>query len=1035
MMKLITTNSYFQLFPILAERLSFSSKDVKERNVVFCEAKVSLMVERFICGELGGSFNTDVYSFGKFLRVKKPLKNLLSKEGSSMVVKRILSTSQLKCFKNSKANLAPSLYDLIIQLKSAKVTPEDVELASQETTGVLKNKLQDVGLVYREYERFIFERGLEDQSSMLSYLPSVINDDTDVKGAHVFLVGYSGFTAQAREAVLSIIDKAKDVTAIFTTGKNEQVFVNETARFFEFACKQKGLKLEIERKESQYTEEGKKIVDTLFLPQKKGGEKLDNGRVFYHKAKSPAQEIERIAEVIKSLVEQGKYRYSDVTIALSNVAEYSEYVKNALETLEIPYYIDLPRDVSNHPLITLITSYVDAYRKNLEQKAVVSFFKNPLYSNDKDLTDKLENYIIKYNVNYNKLNKPFTFEQQNMDFNAFEQERKVLSELLSNFNVRVMLNRLGVEQKTAVLSDVLKANGEEEEAAVNEQVYQSVINILDQMDLILGGVKMNLIEFKNVFLSGVSALKLSIIPQYSDAVFVGGYKETALAKARVLFAAGLTSDVPNAKQDVAILSDGDISELEKFKVIVEPKIKVVNHRTRENVALALGAFSERLYLSYPLFDIDGTEKTKSEIFLSLDNCIQPQPFPEREYYLTEKQGLKSFARSCSEFASGAPVDFSVPSAYHKVIGEQKLKPILDRANKEIKERLDKVDRPLISGEISPTALEDYHQCPYRAFVSHSLRVKDREEGKIDALSVGNLMHDIFSVYAKKLNSITDKTTSDAEFDLAKESICEKEEYKKFLESKETSATVAVVLDECKKYCYKTYESFTKSKFKVTQTEASFGSGKHCKYPPVSLLDGKITVKGKIDRIDESEEYYRVIDYKTGSVDDSEKSLFSGVKLQLFLYAKAVENALEEAKSKELAGIYYLPVFDVYEKADEKKKAMAVGFTLSGQDALEEQDSTIITTRKSDFLPVKINKDGKESGTYDKSALEAFVKYAVAVSEQAVSDLLSGVIIASPCKDGCKYCDYNAMCGVENVKERTINKVSEKTFIQAIGEEE
>ena len=140
MVNLISVNSYFDLFPILIKLLKQKPNDIDKKNLVFCEAKVSLMAERQICAEFGGTFNTEVFSFGNYLRAKKKMDNLLSKEGSAMVVKRILSTLSLGCLNRSKSGLAPTMFELIIQLKSAKITPEDLIFASNKVSGLLKNK-------------------------------------------------------------------------------------------------------------------------------------------------------------------------------------------------------------------------------------------------------------------------------------------------------------------------------------------------------------------------------------------------------------------------------------------------------------------------------------------------------------------------------------------------------------------------------------------------------------------------------------------------------------------------------------------------------------------------------------------------------------------------------------------------------------------------------------------------------------------------------------------------------------------------------
>ena len=105
---------------------------------------------------------------------------------------------------------------------------------------------------------------------------------------------------------------------------------------------------------------------------------------------------------------------------------------------------------------------------------------------------------------------------------------------------------------------------EKEESAINAQMYDATIKLLSQMKLLLGDITLSLNEYKSVFISGISSLELSIIPQYNDAVFIGDFKQTALAKAKHLFALGLTSDVPNVQKDVSLLSDDDIKALDEL---------------------------------------------------------------------------------------------------------------------------------------------------------------------------------------------------------------------------------------------------------------------------------------------------------------------------------------------------------------------------------------------------------------------------------------------------------------------------------------
>ena len=1033
MINLFTTDSYFNLFPILVDLIKEKGKGIEKKNVVFCEEKVSLMAERAICSEMGGSFNTEVYSFGNFLRVKKPMQNLLTKEGSAMVVKNILSTATLKCFKASKLSLAPTLYELIMQLKSARVTPENIDYASNAVSGVLKNKLEDLARVYSDYERFVFERGLEDQSSALNYLPEVIENEEGISNADVFIVGFTGFTAQLRMAIEVLIKKAKSVTFILCEGKNPMIFVNETAEFVRGFCLKNSYPLMEKKVSTDYTSEGRIITDGLFTPVQKGSTSVcETEKIFLHGAPNPIKEAQMIAETIKTAVINGKCRYRDVAVAVPDFNEYREYIKSAFETLDIPYFIDERKKPISHPLILLITAYIDVFRKNFERKAVMAFVKNPLFSDDKKANDAFINYVIKYNVNYKKFKEPFLLADEKENLEQVETLRKNFALLFNSFSVKDMLVTLSVKEKVELFTEKLKEMGEIEESAVNAQIFDAVMKILDQMDVLLKGVRLSLTEYKNVFMGGVSALELSIIPQYNDAVFIGDHKAVALAKAKDLFVIGLTSAVPSVSADIALLSDREIDVLNEIKVLVEPKIKVVNHRLRENVGLALSAFSEKLYLTYPIYAVDGKKNAKSEILSFIESRFKCNALPEENGYLTFKQGLKTFSKECGEFAEGKRNDFVKASSFFLVAGDNLVKDLSMRANKEIKVALDECREILIDKVTSPTAIEDYYKCPYYSFLSHGLSIKPREEGRMDGLSVGNLMHEIFSHYAKHLDEVFDKQSSDLIFEKLKDEILQRNEYKKFLSESNTAYSLKRALSECKKYCYYTYVSLKNSSFKVAKTEVPFGDGKD--YPAVSLLGGKVKLKGKIDRVDESENYFRVVDYKTGAVDCSDKLLFTGIKLQLYLYTTAVM-AKYQKENKKPAGLYYLPVSDKYERDDEDKKPLVAGKTLSDTDAVVAQDNTALTQNKSEFLPVSFNKDGSVKNANSADEIDAFIKYAVALSDLAVKRLTEGVIVPSPYKDTCTYCAFKPLCASQGTLERSAGKIDGETFKNALRGDE
>lgn len=1023
--RLTVCDSFFGLFPALNEKLKNRPKDPSSKAFVFCEEKISLMAERSIAGALGGSFNTEVYSFGNFLRKRKKSTDVLSKEGSAMVVKKILGETRLNCFNAGKANLAPSLFELIIQLKSAGVTPLTLAAAAEGTDGILKSKLSDVKEVFSAYESYLKERGLSDQSGAITELPEIIEKDEEIVSADVYIMGFTGFTEQMRRVIRALIKRAESVTAILTGGKNTFAYVNETPDMFLRTAKSVGAEVIKEDYKSAFPVEGKAIAERLFNPLSESLPLIKTDKVRTFAAESARSEIMRIAGLIKEKTLSGA-RYRDFTIIVPSVQIYQSAIKEIFARYEIPYFLDDKKNPSAHPLVTLIVAYTEVFRKGFTAENLSAFYKNPLIAEDKDFADRFENYVIRYNVNYSGFKKPFVLpSEREEDLAEFEKFRKEICGYFEEFNVTALLEKTRAEEKIKAYTLKLSACGEGVESAVNDQIYAAVTAVLEEIKRILGEEKnISPRDFKSVFTSGVQAMELSVIPQYNDAVFIGGFKEAALYPAKYLFAAGLTSDVPAVKEDVALLSDGDINALAEVKVLVEPEIRVVNHRAREETALGLSAFTDRLVLSYPLFS-GGKKNARSEIFLYFEKAFTLFGVPETKGYLTEKQGLNTFAKEAGKFADGETSDFSLPTAYYRAVNGGLAEKVCEYANAEIKERLVSCKEVLLKDVTSPTAIEDFYRCPYRFFLRHGLRAIERRTGEMDGLSAGNLMHEILRGYLYGIKNVHDKQSSSELFKSVSEKVLARPEYASFTADEEQTEGLRRVLSECEKFCYKNYLWLSASDFKPKKLEAKFGKG--CDYPEIPLLGGSVNLEGKIDRVDEYDKYFRVIDYKTGKAEDSAKKLFSGEKLQLYLYSASVR-----AKGLIPAGAYYMPISEGYKKPGEKESPLVTGKTVGEETVLFAQDHNFKNGTGGGFIPE--DKSGAAE-TIGKSTMNAYVDYALAVSENAVKELSGGYINRTPAEKACEYCEFVSLCSFDKPAERKVSSVNDETIEQAVKGEE
>ena len=112
-------------------------------------------------------------------------------------------------------------------------------------------------------------------------MPEVIEKAQEIKDTDVFLVGYSGFTAQMRSVITALLDNAKSLTAVLVEGENEHLFVNETADAIREICASKKTALSQEKIDSDYLLESKIIAENLFSVQKKGAlkEKIKTDKI------------------------------------------------------------------------------------------------------------------------------------------------------------------------------------------------------------------------------------------------------------------------------------------------------------------------------------------------------------------------------------------------------------------------------------------------------------------------------------------------------------------------------------------------------------------------------------------------------------------------------------------------------------------------------------------------------------------------------------------------------------------------------------
>ena len=982
-----------------------------ESNLVFCEDRLTLVAERAITSLLGGSFRTRVCTFSRFLNANE---KTISKQGSVMAVGEVMTRLQregkLQCFKTLAGigNNAKCIYETLAQFSASQIEPETLqENLALLPDDSLKKKIADLALIYAGYNEFLKERNFLDESKYLSLLPERMRQEQTLKDSNVFFLCYSSFTAQAAQTIKAAMETAKNVVGVFTAGE-EEIYTNRALNVFLRVCKEIGEKPFVCDMGTPLGGEAETLRKGLFNPEQmqRPREKTENVRVF--EAEDKTAEAEFIAVQIKKAMSKDEdMRYRDFAVLVPNVSTYTLPLKRAFAEFRIPYFVDEKKSLKKHPLSRFIIDALQVIKEGYSPQSVQALAQNVFFGE----SDEYRNYLLKF-ANYrggakreiktgSAVESLFCVENlrigkerlllatKNIKTRATGTEYcNAVRKLLVDFNVQDTLKEL----ETAVLDIAQKG--------YLSQIYEALDKVLAEAELLTGKTTLGVAEFSALLQDGLDAAELSLIPLKNDAVFVGDITDSRIEKVRVLFASGMTDEVPRGAGDTAIVTDKEIERLADVQTLLEPTVAEVNLRSRECACLNLCTFLNKLYLTYAL-GADGNEPTTSEIFRYLDACflgVDGKSIPREKAMAKE-----DFAYRCSAPTPAVRQLLVEKTEYERLKDDRRLEysslyTALDKLSVQEKDdylqestgqvRIERGEELFFkNGKISPTALEGYFSCPFRNFVERGLKLKQRDETAVLAVDSGNFIHELLENTAKEYARVQ---TEEEMYALALQvgaEILQKPVYTAQADTLAGETFSQKLLAEGARVAVAAYNQVKNSAFVVEETEKNVST-------PI--------MHGKIDRVDGTDKYVRVVDYKTGTIDDSALSYYTGRKLQMQLYMSSIKG------ERIPAGVFYFPASVSF--ADEPTGQFRMrGFLNGDEDVLKAGDKDITVEKQSEYFPASLeNKRSKR--VMDEQTFRDFLDYAELVARQGRQEIKDGYIAPTPYSGGCEYCKYGGMCG-------------------------
>lgn len=961
--------------------------------------------------EVHGMLNLDVLSFNLLsYRVMEELgidaPQVLDEVSKSLLMRKALSDvkEELTVYKRKteSSGFVLQLKSMLTEFIQYGVDHETLMNASDKAdTPLLKGKLHDVDLIF---ERFSEILRADENRAIPEEIPALLLKNLErshlLDKSVICFDGFTGFTPTQLLIIEEIAGKAENLTFALTLPKDETEKHNvhftdlfwlshETVRKVSLVCGRAGL-----LKEKDRVPEAEEPCFGSFRIRK-------SISVQSVSLDTKVDEIRYVVSDILRKISGGKNRLRRIAVAASDLPQYREIIKREFSAAKVPLFIDDRASALDSPVTELLRAALGSIDEGYDYEDVITYLKNPLKTKeeDREILDITDNYIRALGLKGKKTyqsdwtERKYAPKGMGQYVLMIEDYRKRSLESLFSLHEELRSGK-SAGLKCGAVKRFIEAEGLPERVTGENDARFLLLTyeLLDRIEAFFGDMTMGMKEFRSMMEAGFSDMKAGMIPGTMDMVSAGDLKRSRFDDIDILYIVGANEGlIPQATVGGGLFTD------------------------RERMQLASGDIE--------LAPDDRHDASIQNFYLHL--CMNK---PVKELMITcsktDRQG-KTVRPSVilGDFETKDVSEFNIP--YEK-------KAVIDTASHG-HERLSEETAQKLYGDVltgSVTRLEGFERCPFSQFISHGLRLNERETFDVEAVDVGRMYHEVLdrvlselkdrkSDLSKASDEELDRMTVRAVSDVTGEyggNIMEQSARNRYV----ASAVRRISLKSVRKLA----EHYRNGEFVTYDTEHGF-----------TALSGGMKLTGKIDRIDsfsaDRKEYVKIIDYKSGTEKFDIEKCLAGLQMQLPAYMSEALSEFERAGRDAVpAGMFLYNLSDPFIKISEQDKA-ARSFRMSGV-CIDDPEVLVKMDRKlsggdasSDIIPVNIKKGVPDrfSNVLSEDDFNELLRRNRERMKEDTGKIMEGNVEARPYIDGtitaCEHCGFKAICGFD----RSINGFS------------
>ncbi|MBR3331760.1 MAG: PD-(D/E)XK nuclease family protein [Mogibacterium sp.] len=968
-----------------------------------------------------------------------------------------------------KLTFTSMLNDFISEFKQQDCTIEKLQEMSGDAGGdpILEAKLKELSGVITAYEEAIKGKYTDSEDYIAMYV-SAIKDSKLVRGKRVWIYGYDSITPKFAGAVMELAKAAESVGFIVNRSDfplDERLTASliqlGADNNIDVSCEEIPASYEMKRSETV-----KRLERSLWKDVLSPAEKAENADFVPEDltivcAANPYYEAESAAAYVWHLIRDLGYRMREIQLIANDEGDMQPIIRRVFEEYGLPVFADTSRDITDSAAVGFIVNLLEFLVHRKSSQYLFAMLKTGLTDHDDGDIEDLENYARGYRIKGSMWDKPFRYGRDDLGEAAFDRLDAMRADISGS------VAKLAVTAKAATVSRFIKdfkaylddewkladrvekAAAAQDEAGLHDeaqrmtQSFTKAMELLDQIDGIMGDSAMDLAEFTDIYVAGLSDVEVGVIPPSVDGLSMGTMIRTRPRQMKAAVILGACEGVMPLSPQTEGLFSLDEKEYFKTKGFALGSLDDIK-MDEENAAMyrMMARPSEKIYISWAMTDAGGRDTSPSPVIGSLktlfpridaDGLIRKDIISiergetlkagETDKINTAGDGMRHLINRIKD--ANAPEE---PDALTRAMMRWYADNRRDDLDVMLKAAAyDNVQRPLSraaakdlycrrdgSLSLSASSIGNYIDCPFRYFIDRGLRPKEERTFASDARSVGDVYHECLMAVARQIMKEEEIPDGDSLEELVTAALDDlSENYMGGL----------FISTGCEEYRMSRIREICASAAKAMAAQLSAGSvisasfeepfGRNAEIGPLRFRagDSDVYVEGKIDRADimdvGGENRVRIIDYKTGSDKLDIWKMRQGYKMQLMIY-------LISAATGDLtpAGMFYFNIKDPIESINDKSEnQIATLLAKEAEDEFKLKGAFINEEGVLSAMPEKVLTSAK--GAMSREEYEEVRRDVIARIEETAEGILGGKIDIRPLRVdsrlACGYCSYKPVC--------------------------